>query len=255
MAQLAAFVRAEGTAFFAALTLAFALFEGLDSFLEFCRWLQPAVYYWRYYLYLLIDTMFFWLPFSLPSSVKDVFALAILFFLVVMRTQRQTNDLLSKPADEVAEKVGSQLSWYIKTVILSTALVLSFFLLPMLGWYQVEPSGPEDTVNAADSVLSFIPRMIRGFVAMAAIGLIVFLPSKIEYNVIRGYFSRHMWRVSTIFLVLCFVNFIGLKADDIGSWREWPFGPAAAQQRGVSAALLEALCCSHGERSTTLCTS
>mgnify|MGYP000535880640 CR=1 FL=1 len=225
------FFKSESIALIAAIGLAFTLFTGLESFLEFCQWLQPFVYYWRYFLYKVFDIVFFWLPFSLPNTIKEVFALAVLVLALVFRVENQYKNLPKTSNSSDWVEITGIVAFYYKTALLSTGIVVAVFLFPVLGWSPSEDRPSKSSwVDRYDWLTSFLPMTLRGAAATAIVGIIFFAGEKYESKIKVALFSKHMWRVVTVILALVFINYVGLYADKIRNWKENPPMPMTSME-------------------------
>lgn len=226
MNGISQFLKDESIALIAAIGLAFTLFTGLESFLEFSQWLQPFVYFWRYFLYKVFDIFFFWVPFSFPNSIKEVFALAVLILALIFRVENQYKDLSTKSNSSDWAEITGIVAFYNKTALLSSGIVVAVFLFPILGWSPSEDRSPKSSwVDRYDFVTSFLPMTLKGAAATAIMGAIFFAGEKHKSKIMVALFSKHMWRVITVILALVVVNYVGLYADEIRMWKENPPGP------------------------------
>lgn len=211
------FLKNEALAYVAAATLAFGLFEGFDSFMTFCQWLQPLIYAWRFLVYNLFDLLFFWLPFEIPRAIIDIvvvmlLAATVLFRALSMWTRRQ--NLNEAPGTIVLQNQNVFLKLYPFCVF----IVGGFILLPVFGWTpQLLPEVVNFTTKL-QSVMYAFPLMLRFAVFAFLSSLAFFVRAKLEQGLfIEAAISRQLVRVVTMLALLLTLNFIGLYADTIRS--------------------------------------
>jgi len=217
-------MRYDAIATIAALGSAFAIFQSFDAFVDFCRWLQPLVFYWRYYIYLAFDYLFFWLPFGIPETIKDVLAAAFLIGGVVIRCATQSEKKLSK---EIVDRLRPASSFYIRTVLLSCGAVLIFFLAPVFGWVpdHVQTSVP----NSLEEFFSFLPIFIKVFFSIGVFALIILISDDDLGDIRRETISHQMWRIIMVIATLVIINQIGLWADDLRPLNEFDLQPQSLE--------------------------
>lgn len=202
-------------AYLAALTLGLTLFQQFEPFLNFCQWLQPIVYYWRLYVYQFFDLIFFWLPFSLPAFFKDILALAVLAVALASRVNGQLQKVTGEHRDEMALiELDQKLSWFRKTMFLPSVFIVAVFLTPVFGWNVNMNATPNDA-SSLGALFNMFAMLLRCLTGIALIAILILVGDGLESRVGKGFFSKHMWRVSTVFLALLTINFVGLYADEI----------------------------------------
>lgn len=207
-------IKNEALAYIAAASLAFALFEGFENFLVFCEWLQPLIYAWRFLIYNLFDLLFFWIPFTIPRAIIDIFVVALLAGALILRAaflweNRRNAETFSGVI--VLDNQGLLLKLYPFCVI----IVGGFFLLPVFGETPQSLLGPLGGSNLQD-LLYPLPLMARFFVFAACSAMALFIRAKLEEGLfMEAAVSRQLLRVVTILALLLTVNFLGLYADKL----------------------------------------
>lgn len=188
---------------------AFSIFQTFDAFISFCNWLQPVIFYWRYYLYLIFDYVFFWLPFTIPSAYKDIFATIILFSGVITRS------VYLPPTSSLGTEIGTESrsryqAFLVRSLAFSSGAVAFFFLVPVFGW---KPDF--DTKSALTEVVSTMGVLVKLLLSVGAIGFLYLIPDGDEGDAIRKSISRQMWRILLMITALLCLNQVGLWADNI----------------------------------------
>lgn len=214
-------LKSEAVAMLAATLMALGLFSGLDNFLDFCQWLQPFVYYWKYYVHAIVDLLFIWLPVDLPNSVKDLFALAFLSASIMIRVSSQEQRLMNPDSEEIPEEVVKRLAFYRKTAVGTTGFVAIVFLFPVFGWSPVTQRAENGITGLLDYSGAYLEPFIRAILVSIVLGIVYFSTGSPSRHAITGLFGKYMFRVSAIFLTLMVINEIGLRYEDLENWREF----------------------------------
>lgn len=221
-------VKSEILLFFAAVGLAFSIFQGFEPFLEFCQWVQPFVYYWRFYTYKFWEYVLFFFPFSIPYNMADFLTFVLFVFFMGIRARSSVHEVISSGVVDVSEYVESVYStFYQRTYLIPLSFVSVFVVLPVVGWSPPEPlfvrpeSFSDRLSQAVEKAYFYAPVVIKCLMVLVFVGyfeLCNFISANSDnQKVWKSHFSKYLWTVSTIILSLASLNFIGLYADDIRS--------------------------------------
>lgn len=205
------FLRKEGIAAFAALAFGFSLFEGFENFLQFCEWLQPLIFYWRFIIYNLVDGLLFFLPFKLPRFLIDTVLFGVFVFGFVMRAEIEwdRNRKSQKISDEEVRS-----SFYLRLYAWGGLILAIVFILPVFGEMQ------RDKMLEGWEGLSWFYQQITLIMRFLAFIIFSIFLLFVRADDFEGQFreyaiSRYCWRTLAVFSALLAVNGIGLYADKI----------------------------------------
>lgn len=107
-----------------------------------------------------------------------------------------------------------ELNWFRKTMIFPSVFIVAVFLTPVFGWNESMNATTEDE-SSIGAFLNILPMLIRSLLGVGLIAILILVGDSLEARIAKGYFSKHMWRVTTVFLALLTINFVGLYADEI----------------------------------------
>ncbi len=222
-----AFLKGELLAVLAALGLAISIFAGFDPFLDLCAWLQPIIYYWKFYTYEFWATVFYLMPF-VPRNIFDVFNLIVFMVVLGFRIGAQMKYLnVLDGAELFSSGLSGKFNFYRKTVLLPVLFVSVFILFPVFGWsLQDSDYDTNSTLERIDRSLGAMPIVVKGMavaILVTSVWVSIFL-DEYKDSVIYGtnlaariLLSRHLWRVTMIIFALIGLNFVGLRVDEIRS--------------------------------------